>query len=135
MKKETLSNEMKVKLVCKKCGSPKDEHPVLLGEEGTQFGEEGMKVYCKRFEPNHTKTLSEKKKHFVKLPESRLPDRLKSGYYYGKDVKEKIQNAQKRIKKKLYKEMKSIKYIGCYKFVEETINKIFKEEFGDKLIK
>ena len=50
-----------------------------------------------------------------------------------KDVKEKIQNAQKRLKKEFdkYKDME-----GTWRGdkIKEIINRIFVEEFGEKLI-
>ena len=74
----------------------------------------------------------------LKMTEKPLSDKInlhEDGFYYAedKDVKEKIQNAQKRIEKELHKEMKSIKYMGCYIYVKDTIDRIFKEEFGEKL--
>jgi len=47
-----------------------------------------------------------------------------------KHIKEKIQNVQRRLKKA----MQDVKYpFDVYKYLEEQ-DKIFKEEFGDKLI-
>ena len=35
--------------ICEKCGKTEKEHPILVGEEGTQIGEKGHKVYCRKF--------------------------------------------------------------------------------------
>ena len=67
-----------------------------------------------------------------------------------RDVKEKVQNAQKRLKKEINKIIKDIKdvkekKVDCYVSLETYTNnviislpyefdKVFKEEFGDKLI-
>lgn len=69
---------------------------------------------------------------------------VKSKYYWEKDVKEKVQNAQRRlkefdeeIKKQGYtfrgtKEQKKA-WDSCCQDFKRFIDKIFKEEFGEKL--
>ena len=56
---------------------------------------------------------------------------------YGKDVKEKIQNVQRRLKEEIVglKEQESGYYDGCNDddFIE-VINKIFNEEIGNGLL-
>jgi len=67
-----------------------------------------------------------------------LSDKIKFDEDHGQkiiikeDVKEKIQNAQRRLKEILDSFFRS-KSIGKKELIKE-IDKIFKEEFGDKLI-
>jgi len=54
--------------------------------------------------------------------------------YLHKDVREKIQNAQRRLQEEIEIDME-MSYTYNTKKTEQLIDKIFKEEFGEKLIK
>ncbi len=80
------------------------------------------------------------------MKEESLSDKIiDEGYYIPiKDVKEKIQNAQKRLKAPIKSEVKeALKHRGSIaqtvqllmgQYLKE-INKIFLEEFGEKILK
>lgn len=80
------------------------------------------------------KTLSEKK---VK----RDNPNHNNAFFWEKDVKEKIQNAHKKLKEEVLnlsileknKDLTLTKAVEIMEYV--IINKIFKEEFGDELLK
>ena len=62
---------------------------------------------------------------------------LHSGHYWEDDVKEKIQDTQKRLKnrmKKYYNKDENTLIISLSLFKNE-LNQIFKEEFGKELLK
>ncbi len=58
--------------------------------------------------------------HIIKVIETKLSENILANNNCLEDFSEKV-------KKELYKEMKSIKYIGAYQFVKEEIDKIKKE--------
>jgi len=77
----------------------------------------------------------------MKEKESNLSDTIYEDRWVHKNhVKEKIQNAQRRLKEEIDRIDNASTYdkgngIVSTKFVKEGINKIFLEEFGGKLIK
>ncbi len=76
-------------------------------------------------------SLSEKEKDFEDLGDKFITGVGK--YYKKEDVKEKIQNAQRRLKEELSK----LNRMGTHTIFmrDGVIDKIFLEEFGDKLLK
>ena len=101
-------------------------------------------------------SLSDKKKEFEKDTEVRYSQfigRLNENgkeqeiifVYPEKDAKKHIQNAQRRLKDKFEEQKESCKkvwhrniafqYLTTLELLEEDINKIFLEEFGEKILK
>ena len=70
-------------------------------------------------------TLSSKRKGFVKIPEDKLHDKLKDGYYYGRDIKNFIQKVEEIVKRRCLGTS-----ANCYE-----INKEIRKNAGDKLLK
>lgn len=80
--------------------------------------------------------MAKQEKEFKSLREKRkyplLGDSLQEYVYNEEDIKEKIQNAQRRLKEIL--ENDPVLSRTHYIILMNKIDKIFKEEFGNKLI-
>ncbi len=77
--------------------------------------------------------LSDKRKGFIKIPEGKLHEKLKSGYYYGKDVKESIHTIITDIDK--LPDKIQFKDSGTKIWVDyREVIKIIKRRAGDELI-
>ena len=68
------------------------------------------------------------------LSEKRIDEGMSEPYYMEEDVKQKIQNAQRRLKEEIINEVAFMLHNSSYDIVGR-INKIFKEEFGEEMLK
>ena len=98
-----------------------EEHEWLSSGEYKPFGESEIKTHCENCgikKPEENKESIRDKRHtqFKGIPSY--------AHYSEEAVKEKVQNAQERLMKEMYLTIENA----------NQISKIFKEEFGDKLI-
>jgi len=162
-----MANEPMTK--CKKCGHNKNDHKwfVQIGNHPKQFYHKGCrKCKCEKFEgDNHSPGRNNRQRIRESLSRDKEPEDKslyehldsKSGSFnlskqifeivlfgevvHAKDVKEKIQNAQKRLKDDLdYWDGQPVTsefsrgFQHCCFIFKQRIDKIFLEEFGKKLI-
>ena len=77
-------------------------------------------------------SLDKKRKEFIKIPEESLNPKLRSGYYYGEDIKEKVRCLKKEMNKAHCPACATQAIIWRDEAVE--LDKVIDEIFGEGLV-